>query len=509
MAGNLGWRAAVSGWLACAAFAAVAQPLPPRPPLETRVAWLSECPHDPDTKPGKSAGGKAGLGTALFAAVGPKLISGVIDLAATALKAAGDDRSTVTLARVDADFHKVMPEGDIAARLLCLVVMRGEFDDKVTDAAFAWAGNHDALTPLRRPTFYLEARIVPLRGAKFFQLVPVYLQVDDFEKFSIFDPKDRDFVVAVSLKQPGQASAFGSAEFLFKDVERGTVLKPGDSKLRLATSRPLAFPEPDTAATQAKAKLDGLLAPYLLAVDILTKPPEHKPLPGAPSLFALDGGTRPASWSASQQFCEALREHNRRTPEAFRINDERCAYTLDEPRRLMEEELAKAYRSPLRITWAKGRCGSDVAEKPSCPGRGLHVPLTTAQAALATKSFTFFTTDLTLTETREGSKLALFLGNALAASKDDVTKVLADEWLPKTQKQLDEADKTARDARAATLLADLEVTKAEQLLAEVLAQKDKSPSDETAARIALLKAKIAANNAHRAEGTPIPWPEVD
>lgn len=471
-----------------------------RPPMDTRVTWLTDCPHDPSTKPKTGVDGKAlGLGS-LIAVVGPKLIGGVIDTAAEALKAAGKDQNSVSTGRKYDSFYKVTADADVVSRFACLVVVRGEFSDKA--APLPWTGNYDDLKPLVKPSFYMEAKISSLSGGKFFQLVPVYLQVDDFEKFSIFDPKDRDYVLAVTMKLPGQASPFGTAEFLFNGIERGTKLMPGDPKLLRATSQPVAFPEASTDANQSKAKLEALIAPYLMAIDILTDP---KPsLEKVPTIYRSAADT-----TKTTAFCEELKKYNTATPKAFQLNDERCAYVLEEPRARMEFEREVAHRNQARRDWASRICGSAPGTDlmtAGCSKRKDDANLNELQLNLAKKKFTFFTTDLTLTETREGSKLALILGNALASSKDDLTEVLSEKLLPKTQKQKDEDNKANADTSAAIRVADLEVIKAEQLYAELLNDPDRKNSDVTAAQIAVVKAKQAANTAYRNAGQTIPHP---
>ncbi len=93
-----------------------------RPPMDTRVTWLTDCPHDPSTKPKTGVDGKAlGLGS-LIAVVGPKLIGGVIDTAAEALKAAGKDQNSVSTGRKYDSFYKVTADADVVSRFACLVV---------------------------------------------------------------------------------------------------------------------------------------------------------------------------------------------------------------------------------------------------------------------------------------------------------------------------------------------------------------------------------------------------
>lgn len=481
--------------------AVCAQPAPERKPFDTRVAWQADCPNGPKPPPPKDGVRALGLGAALFSVIGPKLIGGAIDSAAEALKAAGNDRDSKSVARTGNDFYKVTTQADVSPAVGCLLVLRGEFTNEATP--FTWAKNSDELNGLQKPIFHLEAKMVPLKGGKFFQLQPVYLKVSDFEEFSFSDPKDRDYVVAMSLKLPGLADPFGSAEFLFTGVERGTELKDDAPKLRMALSRPISFPSESADAVKAKSKLEGLLAPYLLAQDILKKPPPRT-IPKIPPLREGPGVS-----SAAETFCGALRTHNGKTPRQFALTDERCAYVLEHPREMMEQMLEEAHRSPERTKWANGVCNLKMEEgekEPACANLQGDPDVKKARLALASSTFTFYTTDITLTETREGSKLALYLGNALSSSKDGLTEVVSAKLLPKQKQQ---ADAEATEVRTSVLVANLEVTKAEEALAEVNAKEGRTASEVTDARIVLLKAKIAANKAYRAAGQSMPYPEID
>ncbi len=482
-----------------------AQPTEVRPPMETRVTWMSECtpqpkPEKPQVKNADDS--KAALIPGLVAIVGAKLIGGAIDSAAEALKAAGKDRNAVTTARSGMDFYKVTKDADLLPRAQCLVVVRGIFGDP--KKTIGWARNSDDLQGLQKPIFRMEAKSKPLRGGKFFLLEPVLLQVDDFEKFSFFDPKDRDYLVSVSLKLPDGTGPFGSAEFLFRGIERSTDWKEGDPRLRMSTSRPVGYPTESADTTKVKKKVEGLNAPYLLAIDILSKPPEVKGK--APSL--LEGTS---VGSTSELFCSELHTHNTTLPKQYALNDERCGYVLEKSREAMEKELDNAHRSEERSKWARRTCAfkdekGDVGAE--CENQAADPAIAEMARSLQINSYTYFNTDLTLTETTEGSKLALWLGNALSASSDEVVTAIGGRILPKTDKQKADETLAEAEARANARIAALQVTNSEEALAELLA-KDHKPSEATAARIALLKSKIAANKAARQAYQPIPFPEVD
>lgn len=467
---------------------------------QTRVAWLTSCPSDPPPVIAAQNNRSALLG-ALVAAVAPKLIEGAVDYAAEALKAAGQSKTFASTAKSDANFYMVSQSADLMVAVNCLVVIRGVFDD-AKGSPMQWARNSDELKGLQSANFQLEAKLKPLRGLKYFQLVPQYLKVGEFEEDSFFDRKDRDYVVAASLTVPGVAQPFGSMEMTFKDVARNTEIKTGDWRLRLATSMPIAFPSESADATKAKTKREAELAPYLLALDILGTP-DPKPFGKVPDLYE-DSGVQ----QKTKALCDSIKALNQHLGRQYQLNDDRCAYPLTKAQDALESELEKANRNAARQAWARSVC-TDYRSKDPANNAPASCDNQPSAGGLVGTTFTYFTTQLTLSETREGSKFALYLGNALSSAKTDVSAALQTKLLPKTQAAKDSEDEAARTARTAMLVSDLEVTKAEEDLADTLLQDPPKPADITTARIALVKAKIAANGAHRKAGLPVPYPAFD
>lgn len=468
-------------------------------PMQTRVAWLDSCPSDPPPAL-KAAQDRSALIGLVVAAVAPKLIEGAVDTAAEALKAAGQTKTFATNAKSAADFYKVSQSADLSVATDCLVVVRGVFDS-AKPSPLQWARNSDELLGLQHVNFQLEAKLKPLRGLKYFQLVPQFLKLDKFDESSFFRRNKRDYVVAVTLTIPGGAQPFGSAEMTFKDLSPDTTLKEGDWRLRAASTLPIAFPTESVDTTKAKEKREAELAPYLLALDILS-PPRAPRVARAPDLYSDKDVADKA-----KALCDAIDSQNRHLAKANQIYDERCNYLLTTVRQDLDDGLKNANRNSARQTWALNVCkyvkadplqktAASCSNQPSAPN-------------LNNSSFTYFTTQLTLSETREGSKFALYLGNAVSSSKAEVSSALQQKLLPKSQAVKDSEAVAARTARTAFLVADLEVTKAEESLADSLLQQPPVPVDITDARIELLKAKIAANDAHRKTGTSIPYPEVD
>lgn len=248
------------------------------------------------------------------------------------------------------------------------------------------------------------------------------------------------------------------------------------------------------------------IAPYLLAMDILGPPTPSSPRP-EPEL-----GQEPAL-GARKKLCDTIREHNAKVARPFALNDDRCAFEVEAARRELDRATAVVYRNAAAQKWARERCTGFDASKPqqgvldACPDAR---PKTDEEKANAAVSLGFFTTAATLVETRPGSRFAAFLGTALSAAKDDVSKAIVNRVVPDSKPADPAAEEAAaRDSRRAVTLAELAVTKAEDALAEAQAAVPRLQSKVTQAQIDLLKARIAANDAYRVLGLPVPYPSAD
>jgi hypothetical protein len=466
-------------------------------PVYTQVSWRGECPNGP--KPTESLGAKSLVG-AVFAAVAPKLVSGAVDAAATALSEAGKSKDFSSSARVEGKFYIVTLEAEqrLSPDIRCMVVERGRFSSSGTkDAAEPW--------------FRFEAHVKVLGGMKFFQLEPVYAKVHRFEQKRWFDAGKRSYSVSITLATPGAASPFASAAFSFADLTEGEELRFGDWRLAQARSQPLAFPA-DMADVKRKVEArEKALAPYLLAMDILGPAKPEAPRP--PPVLAQE----PAS-GALDRFCKAVREHNAKVARQFALNDDRCAVDVEAARLALDRASTQVYRNKAAKGWAEKLCPNFVDPKTdegksqqsvldACPGAS---PDSDNDKASAVVPLGFFATSATLVETRPGSRFAAYLGTALSAAKDDVSKAIVSRVVPdSTPADPAVEDAVARDGRRAIALAELAVTKAEDALAEAQSTEPRVQSKVTQAQIDLLKARIAANDAYRVVGLPVPYPSAD
>lgn len=422
---------------------------------------------------------------ALALILAPKIIDATVDHVGSALKAAAGSEAVQFKASTQVlPFYDIIVSGEMkkASGIGCLVLVRGTFDRVPGDDVFAG---------LKDTHFRFEAKIQPIKGTKYFQLVPYYLSTSKLEPGNFWS-RTGDYTVSVNLKALGTEKPFGSATFTFTKIEEGTELKTPDVMLTAAASDPIAYPGDLSDAVSARDKQAKKIAPELAALAILdaleqaTKPNPRQPRPQEIN----DPSVKPALHA----YCIEKKAVNASLPEAQREFDSRCNEALNKAATKLDEDLAKAFYSPASVTWAKkilcttgGNCKKDVGTD-------------------VVESSGKILSETVLTETRLASKFGLQLAEILTASSEEIKKALKDQ-LPDAKKKAQDLEAvTGRANRQAVILADLEVEKAE---ADLMAVSQTDQSKVLAAQLELTKKRIAANEAYRKTGLLIPYPEFE
>ena len=477
------------------------------PELQTKVIWASQCLGEP---PGQN---RSVLLASLAVALGTKVIGGAVDSAATALKAAGEKKELVrSTASVRTSPYEVTEKSDLRMSVEhgCITVVRGRFDPPKDDVPVD-SGLTGSIYGMRDPVLRFSAKVTPLKGEPFFVLEPVYLQVPRFEESALWAPNHRDYSIAISLLAPGGTSPFASATFSFLNLEAAQEYRREHPMLASSSSGPLAAPPVPESAKKAQAKLEGYLAPYLLAADVIAgelnvpKWPRLDPIPTVPTVAM-----------AKRNLCAEIRKYNLTTMKQFAMNDEVCASAVAEKRALQDRAQGDATNDKEMRDWAKAKiCPSpqvSLEKDPIYKGdkrADVACPLPQPVPFDATKRYGNMFTQVTVVETRPGNKFAGFLGTVLSGAKDDVTAALSKELIPKLRKDAADAEAiTDRATQRNIQLADLAVLQAEQQLQEAQLEDPRVESAVTAARVAVIKTKAAANDAYRAAGQAVPYPEL-
>lgn len=462
--------------------------------LQTRIAWSQKCPALIDEK--EVGDNRSLVLGGLIAVVAPQLITGAIDAAAASLKAAGESKSIVSVGNVDDYFYSVTQDADLTVKsnVGCLIVIRGHFKNVNDSPGGTSASNIADLEGLVDTIFRAELKVVPLKGAKYFQLKPVYLKVEKFEDRSWFSSSVRDYSVAINLTALGESVPFASTIINFKSVglrdgiKEG--IKEGDWRLFGVQSSPLAFPAEMADVNKAKEKREKEIAPYLLVYSVLVPSPESD-LPTRPSLYADSDVDH-----AVKKYCAEVQSLNTKVPKKFGINDERCGFMVEAARQEFEHKLEKAERNDSNQKWASSFCTPDLTKE--------HCKEFKLDKKLEGRGFGFFNTSATITEVSKGSKFAAYLGEALKASETELSTAIQDKVISSKVKANKLAKEEAkRTGRQDVVFSDLDVDEAEAELADVMQDEKSSLHDLAAARVKLIKAKIASNNSRRSAGLPL------
>jgi hypothetical protein len=469
--------------------------------LETRVAWSPHCSDEVD----KGVASRSVFLGAVVAALAPKLIGGVVDSAATALKKAGE---RAELARSTGQAitrpYAVSSDADLgmSPEHGCLVIARGEFR-ATNDGTAPSSIGLELISSVSNPVAIFEAKIKMLAGEPYFQLVPYRLRVAKFEGASFWSPAEREYTFAVALSVPGAEKPFASPVFSFAGVSEGADLKLGSAQLAGKASQPLPLPPVPESGKKAQAVQEAFIAPYVLAGAVLTSrarpsPPRPDPAPNARRSEAVQ--------SSIIALCAEIQQYNKLYPKTP-LSDPLCANRVALARADVEGKISDAQSPDTLVAWATKVCPKPERDQDGSLACGLDIE----RPVKAKARFGHMVTDVTVVETRSGNRFAKYLGEALSASKDELTKAIAQQIVPAQAKAADAAEEAAeRAARRGVVLADLAVTQAELTLAELQASSPSpSASSVTAARATLIKAKIAANDAYRAANLPVPFPDLD
>jgi len=460
---------------------------------ETRIAWRASCPSEPKER-------MATVIASLVAIVAPKLVDTIVDYASTALTTAASDKSYTSSGSNDTNFYSVSTEGDLTRNqeVGCLVIKHGQYSDEP-------GGTTDVFSALQTPFVEIELKLVPLPGLKYFQLKPVSFKSHKAEESSWFRDADRDYTIAISMKSPGADSPFASGAISILNVTPGQkgVLK-GYQLLRYV-GEPMPFPASMADANAAQAKQQKIAAPYAEAMAVLEAANEN-------NQSASRATKRPPDYNkesvitAQRHLCDEIESENLDLPKANRAFDERCLADIGLRQQDLSEALAAAFIDPESTHWATQTCPKYVAGQ--APGIESACGNDNYLNSAAGKTFGPFRTTIALTETAHGAEWAKLFAQAISSSKDDL-KAYAKSRLPSARHAAALAeDEASRNATRALVLADLDVEKAEAVLAEALATSPQRQSDVVQARIGLINAKIKSNDAYRNAGLSIPYPEL-
>jgi len=443
---------------------------------ETRVLIKSKCPiADFSTTESGIIGGLAAI-------LIPGLVDKGLDLAAAALKKAGEDKVTPPQIATAEGFFYDFDGADIkqSTENVCLVVVRGEFAaegrdlPKAADDALRVFARTNMLAEL--PEFVLEVRIQMSDAGEHFRLEPATMIFSAPIEPSIFTSNTRSIGLLFTFSTIGSKDPFASTSLSFTNIAPGSSL----NHLVLTSSK--------SDWMQIRPK-DGNIAKTVQAA---TEYAQLKKLAGpinSPPTRPKDG------------------------------EDERL---LKERRTLCG--LAKREKSVKEDRDQTDKVDNSV--EPGCPVDLVDQRTTVArlQAVAAAKDEQFaaneklkkikepvaienlgpYQVKVALTETEKGSELLKYLGSVLESSKADLATEIKTRVVPSQRAAAELVAQEKQDQQqGAALAAKIAVQKKEL---EILAEQDEAK--KKVAELDLAKLKFDANVAYRKAGLPVPYPEI-
>ena len=460
---------------------------------QTRVGWLDRCSNEPRAE--VEHGTKfIGLGAALAAVLAPKLVDAVVDQVVAGIKAGAEAESRVSVAVPWlGHFYRVTATGELGrnASIGCVVVIQGRYDT----AALPF-GSLAVDDGLKSADIRFEAKLVPMPGLKYFQLVPQVLEVHRLSTHS-FWASDRDLAIALSLGAVGAVQPFASATFSFRGVAEGMKLIAPDARLVAMASAPMPYPADLGDANIARAQQAASAAPYLVAMRAI----DRRQAPAVALPERPDELLDVAVARALKSYCQELAEHNKSVPANQRVADDRCAHDLALAHDALEKAIDRWWAGDAAYAWARRLCPD---YEPQIDGKVCGIGFA---EGIEDRAFGAFMTSAVLTEIRNPSKFAELLAKAVGGGAGEIKTALK-ERLPEARQEAEAARAdSGRQARRALIIADLEVQRQEAGLEAV--QIDGNKATVLVAQIELAKAKIAANDAYRKAGLEVPYPEYD
>jgi hypothetical protein len=481
-----------------------------------RAEWITgDCPKGLPSVAQEAPQKFSGLLAAVASVIVPKLVSGGIDLAAKSLQAAGSDRPSTLSARTSQDFYNYLRERKNTLWSKCLIVVEADNFNAppVSAEPHPWRPMAPHVGSYQNPRMIFMVAVDTAQEGKLFRLVPAYLEINDWRERSFWNDDHRDYIFAFTLSVIGQATHFASVNLTLKDVvKRDKPYTLADTLLNAAATDYVPLPPLSAEGTKYINAVESAWASSDRAASILDEKVKYdaevadraagKLPPPMPDLYVKPYLTDLGN------YCDAVRAANRDIDKSKWEMPATCKWNVDRQLDVATKSKKAVERAPIWLRWAEETCWPDPAVRarklgtPNADGYECTPPSTIKKES---KTHTRVAGLVTVTEVIPGSKAAKFLGDALAASSADVSKVIVGKIPPLTKEARDAANAADRALDQAVIDADYKVEIAEAELAEL--GSTAPTSKVTAARMKRQAAWYAANNAYRAAGRNPPYPE--
>lgn len=484
---------------------------------QLRAEWFNNrCPLGMPQTEAEAPVKFAGLVGAIAAVIVPKLVSGGVDLAAKKLQAAGSDRPNEMSARTDDYFYTYQRKRKNTLKSNCLIVVEAEnFDGQLAGlGATDWRRYATRVGTYQGVRMIFMAAVETAPEGKLFRLVPAYLEIKDWRERSFWNSDRRDYNIAVTLSVIGQTSHFASLSMNFKGLTSNKTWTLVSNELVMgdATTDYVPLAPISEEGTKFVASVESAWATKDHAASILDEyqkwlEDEAKKKAGTAEM-PMPNLYRDAYLSLLDNYCASVRTANKDQEKSKREIPSACNFRLDQKFEAVAAAKKAVERAQDWRDWAAVTCWPDKTDRATALSAQDPNGAVCAEPKLPKRlpqSHTRVAGLVVVTEVIPGSKAAKFLGDALAASSADVSKVIVDKLPPLSQQARDAAAATDRTLAQAVVDADYKVEIAENELAEL--PSDAPASKVTAARMKRQAAWYAANNAYRAVGRNPPYPD--
>jgi hypothetical protein len=496
-------------------------------PDQTRIFMKPSCPVS-GSIPNESGAFAPFLLPIVSAIIGPA-VKGIVDAASSAIQEAAKDQDNTwpPPPPFTGNYYQIGPAGDtyLNPENACIVIASGVF------------GAHDSAHPrpvgttlvntiqqqfsgqtlqdrLQSVSFYLEVAVIPGEEKGYFGLRPQLAYVGKFNASSgPFGSSKRNFRVALSLRDIPDGKPFASTTVLIPELKAGSGfidcegVKPTAPCPHYNLGGVVGWygTKPDDAEVKAKADGQAAVAATLsravaLAVKVDSPMPEDKP----------------DTQKALIAYCADIDRSNAATKREHLLDDAACPESVTRLKRVYlsarSDDLAKINKEAALAKW-NALCGPKDGQ-PAFPQ--------TAEGAAQCLRTRFkpqnlgsFDVAVTIVEVRPGNPLAKALAPVVSAAAPKIEDAITQNIDPAAKAKSSASDaaaklgssQAAKVAYAQEQVQESVFNAAQQAYA--VGQNDMTQQAMLTAKVALIQAQQAANNAYLKAGLAIPFPRAD
>lgn len=486
---------------------------------ETRVFFEKQCLAE------KAGEAQSGILGALLVAGASAVIDVGIDAIGAALKEAAEPKTETKIARQTGHFHALSRDGLFKSNndLKCLIVVHGQFHlTKPTEAkkdGYGFEVNTAALGMAASPAFYMEAEAEYGIGGRIFRYRPVYLAYNK-HLGSGMGRENRDILITVAFGPPaadGNSKAVAMAKFEIKDIEppyvrtKSQLAEIGQHRAMDFGWMPVIAPDSSSEAlasamTRGDTDIQATLAKYAGLADakqeiydrISTEVFNQVLVP-----FATARATAQREAALQQQKDEYNADSMKLVAELAKLQDTQNTAKQIEAKQAQLAQLKKIEALQKQNAAAAPSMAPILGETLERMKADQVAILELGKPKQAGQDFAIAATPLniavTLTETRNASKLLTFLNSVFEKAKPEL-KTAAKGLLPES----DAAQETKLGQQETAAISAIRSTQAYEVAVAELAALNPAASatERLKAEHKVSMTRVEANVARRKAGLP-------